>query len=89
MPLGIVACTFSDNLSRYSCIPSSICAPQIKKILILFLFIKVHFMVLIQDDSFFAIKSASVNISLDDLHSLLMRIMRHIKISLRTSKKLI
>ena len=46
-------------------------------------------MVLIQDDSFFAIKSASVNISLHDLHSLLMRIMRHIKISLRTSKKLI
>ena len=46
-------------------------------------------MVLIQDNSFFTIKSASVNISLDNLHSLLMCIIRHIKISLRTSKKLI
>ena len=46
-------------------------------------------MALIQDNSFFTIKSASVNILLDDLHILLMYITRHIKISLRTSKKLI
>ena len=46
-------------------------------------------MALTQDNSFFTIKSASANILLDDLHSLLTYITRHIKISLPTSKKLI
>ena len=65
-------------------------APLRSRILSTFsFFIKVQFMVIIQDNSFFTIKSASVNISLDDLHSLLMCIIRHINISLRTSKELI
>ena len=84
MPFGIVACTFSDNP-----FPPQYAPLRSRRFSSFSCFIKVHFMVLIQNDSFFAIKSASVNISLDDLHSLLMRIIRHIKISLRTSKKLI